>query len=566
MKARKHTGVFVDTVFSLLLHSGSNYVRHNWTTILIFTVCYFSLGLLSFLKVSSSGTVDSVLLSDYEIGQIADRTIVAEKELPADEKNPISLRKGEKITRKGFPITDEDYQKLKKVAETRSYIDYRVFTDSLLYLFLVTLLWVFLFSSNVLKKQLQIKVLITFAVWLLIIYTLAVSALNLSTFSSPYMLPVILPASLCVILATIMFGQLAAIFFSFVIFFAVLDATSFNIIPSLFLLLSCLSVVRLTRHISRRSEMVFLSLLHALLNVVFMITLKIIFTDAFSDWRHVLFGIAFTGFFSGILALGLLTPLENLLNTASAFRLMDLSDLNSPLLRRFMLAAPGTYNHSVMVATLAENACAEIGANSLLARVGAYYHDIGKMEQPEYFVENQSGNNKHDDINPRLSVAVIKSHVKKGVEKCRQLRLPQEVIDIVAEHHGNGVIAYFYAEAKKQDDTVSPEEFSYPGNPPTSREAAVVMLADTAEAACRTLDKPTAQRLDKFIRQLIMEKVDHRQLDHCDLTFRDLNIIRDSFVRILAGYYHSRIEYPDQKENAKDSPEKGSATATGVPL
>jgi putative nucleotidyltransferase with HDIG domain len=294
--------------------------------------------------------------------------------------------------------------------------------------------------------------------------------------------------------------------------------------------------------------MVFLSLLHALLNVVFMITLKIIFTDNFSDWQHVLFGIAFNGFFSGILALGLLTPLESLLNTASAFRLMDLSDLNNPLFRRFMLAAPGTYNHSVMVATLAENACAEIGANALLARVGAYYHDIGKMEQPEYFVENQNGNNKHDCLNPRLSVAVIKSHVKKGVEKCRQLHLPQEVIDIVAEHHGNGLVAYFYAEAKKQDDTVSPEEFSYPGNPPTSREAAVVMLADTSEAACRTLDKPTAQRLDKFIHQLIMDKVEHRQLDHCNLTFRDLGGIKDSFVRILAGYYHSRIEYPDQKD------------------
>jgi putative nucleotidyltransferase with HDIG domain len=286
-----------------------------------------------------------------------------------------------------------------------------------------------------------------------------------------------------------------------------------------------------------------------------MVLLQVIFADSLFDWQPSLIGVALNGFLSGILALGLLTPLENLLNTASIFRLMDLSDLNSPLLRRFMLAAPGTYNHSVMVATLAENACAEIGANALLARVGAYYHDIGKMEQPEYFVENQTGNNKHHEINPRLSVAVIKSHVKKGIEKCRQLRLPEEVIDIVAEHHGNGLISFFYAAAKKLDDSVTPEEFSYSGNPPSSREAAVVMLADVSEAACRTLDKPTAQRLDKFIHQLIMDKVENHLLDHCNLTFRDLGTIKDSFVRILAGYYHNRIEYPDQKEVEADEGE-----------
>jgi putative nucleotidyltransferase with HDIG domain len=156
-----------------------------------------------------------------------------------------------------------------------------------------------------------------------------------------------------------------------------------------------------------------------------------------------LFWAAFNGLGSGMLVLGLLPPLEHALNAATAFRLIELSDLNAPILRRLFTAAPGTYSHSIMVANLAEAACQDIGANALLARVGAYYHDLGKMENPEYFVENQTDHNKHDDISPRLSATVIRSHVKLGMEKARALGLPREVIDIMGEHHGNSVITWF---------------------------------------------------------------------------------------------------------------------------
>jgi putative nucleotidyltransferase with HDIG domain len=355
-----------------------------------------------------------------------------------------------------------------------------------------------------------------------------------------------------------MYGKTAATAVSAVVFFLMLNAASYEVIAPLFVLSSSIAAVRIVRNIARRIDMVTASLLLAVLHAVFIIAFKIIFTDSFSDLPTVLPGVAFNGFISCILALGLLTPLEYILNTASVFRLMDLSDLNTPLMRHFMINTPGTYNHTLMVATLAESACNEIGANALLARIGAYYHDLGKMEHPEYFVENQTGYNKHDDINPRLSASVIKSHVKKGVEKCRQLRLPEQVIKIVAEHHGNGLIAYFYNEAKKAEENVDPEDFCYPGNPPESRESAVVMLADTVEAACRTLEKPNASRLEKFIEQLFSSKVEHHQLDHCELTFRELDIIKKSFVQILCGYYHSRIEYPDQKD--PDTNEKHQAS------
>jgi putative nucleotidyltransferase with HDIG domain len=198
-----------------------------------------------------------------------------------------------------------------------------------------------------------------------------------------------------------------------------------------------------------------------------------------------------------------------------------------------------------MVANLAESACQEIGANALLARVGAYYHDIGKMDQPSYFVENQTSYNKHKDIAPRLSASVIRSHVKLGIEKARSLGLPESIVDFIAEHHGNSVITWFYNEAvKREGGNVNMEDFSYPGTPPKSKESAVVMLADITEAATRVLKKPTAARLEKFIQDLIDSKVEHGQLAQSDLTFRELEIIKQAFVKVLAGYYHSRIEYP----------------------
>jgi putative nucleotidyltransferase with HDIG domain len=256
-----------------------------------------------------------------------------------------------------------------------------------------------------------------------------------------------------------------------------------------------------------------------------------------------------------MLVLGFLPMLEHVLNAPTTFRLIELSDLNSPILKRLFSAAPGTYSHSVMVANLAESACQEIEANALLARVGAYYHDIGKIDQPDYFVENQTAYNKHDDIPPRLSATVIRSHVKLGVEKARLLGLPREVTNIIAEHHGNSVISWFYHEEIKREDNskgvVNVEDFTYPGNPPRSRESAVVMLADVTEAAVRTLKKPTAARLEKFIHELFLSKFDAGQLWDSDLTFRELQTIEHIFVRVLAGHYHSRIEYPKQLQTAQ---------------
>lgn len=532
-----------------------NFISKNKGAFFVILATFISLLVITFFDVATRETVASFALSEYQIGQIADRTIIAEKSLPATEYDPIQVNKDEKIIRKGFPITDENYAKLRKIAEAPSYIDFRALANAFLYLFLLVVLTVFLFSPYMLGREIKLKEMIFIAVLYVIVYAVTTFATKVPAFLSQFSLTTIIPSTFAAMLITVLFSQSSAVFFSILMALGVLFISSFQPVPCLFVLCSSIASAKIVSKTEKRIDMVFASVILAILNIIFLFALSIIVNDDAEFGGFVLFGVALNAFVSGIFALGFLTPLESILNTASVFRLMDLSDLNNPMMRRMLITAPGTYNHSMMVATLAETACNEIGANALVARVGSYYHDIGKLEQPEYFVENQTEGNKHDDINPSLSVSVIKSHVKKGVEKANQLRLPQEVTDIIAEHHGNGLIYYFYHKAKQQEDNnIDPEYYTYTynGYSPSSKEAAVVMLADTVEAACRTLVKPSVPRLEKFIRQLIMDKVENHLLDKCQLRFCDLDVIQDSFVKILAGYYHSRIEYPNQKNSELD--------------
>lgn len=246
---------------------------------------------------------------------------------------------------------------------------------------------------------------------------------------------------------------------------------------------------------------------------------------------------------------------EKIFNLPTVFRLYELAYGESPLLSRLSQAAPGTYNHSMAVADLSAIGAKAINANPLLARVGAMYHDIGKIEHPEYFVENQStGVNKHDDISPSLSVAVIKSHVKVGAEKGREAGLPIEIIKIIASHHGNDVISYFYNEALKfqaaspddKGETVKASDYSYNAEIPDFKECGIVMLADSIEAASRTVANPSVTKYAKLIDSIFMGKIERGQLDNSGLTMNDIRTLADTFVKALVARNHSRIEYPEE--------------------
>lgn len=262
----------------------------------------------------------------------------------------------------------------------------------------------------------------------------------------------------------------------------------------------------------------------------------------------------------------LLWVIERGFDVTTDLTLLELSDTNRPLLKELSLRAPGTFNHSLQVANLAEAAADRVGANALLTRVGALYHDIGKMLKPEYYVENQrAGVNPHDKLKPRMSALIIASHVKEGLEMAKEYNLPPRVLQFIPTHHGTTRIEYFYRRALEQaedESNVLESEFRYPGPRPDSKETGILMLADSVEAACRSLDEPTHNRIKSLIDIIFRQNIDDGQLDNTDLTFRDLSQIRETFLSMLMGIYHVRVKYPDQEEDGIPSEEEDRGIGT----
>jgi putative nucleotidyltransferase with HDIG domain len=264
-----------------------------------------------------------------------------------------------------------------------------------------------------------------------------------------------------------------------------------------------------------------------------------------------LVAVAFlSGLLASTIASMMLPALEFFFKIVTDIRLLELSNLNAPILRRLSVEAPGTYHHSLMVATLAEFSAESIGANALLTRVSAYYHDIGKILKPEYFVENQSLEyNKHEQISPRISSIVLSRHVKDGLKLAKEIGLPQIIRDMIPQHHGTRIMSYFFRKAKETADykngKVSDADFRYSGPKPQSKEAAIMMMADSVEAASRTLSDPNPSQIQGMIDRLVNGIVEDNQFDECDITLRDVRLVKESFFKILTGIFHRRIDYPD---------------------
>lgn len=472
----------------------------------------------------------------------------------------VTIQKGQRIIKRGFIVSEESFRQLEALAQSGAQLNIQKFLASLVWLVVTGLFSLFMYSAIIIGRRIDFRMTIVLSICFLLLYLIALLARKTVTLSLPLDAAILLPAALVSMLITILISKRVAVINALVCALGVYIASDFAVSGAVFSLFAGIAGAAVIQISGKRIDLIKSACLMAIIQPVLIGVLLMINPVTNLDTSTVLFGASANGFLSGLLVLGFLPILETILNTSTSFRLIEFSDLNSPIMKKMLLSASGTYNHSIMVATLAESACREIGADFLLARVGAYYHDIGKMDQSEYFVENQTDHNRHGDINPRLSATVIRSHVKQGVEKARQMRLPREVIDIISEHHGNSLISYFYNEAAKMSDKVDPEDFTYPGTPPKTRESAVVMLADVVEAACRTLEKPSVPRLEKFIDELVTHKIESKQLDNCDLTFREVGIIKKTFLKILAGYYHSRIEYPNQKE----SPEGDAAVESGA--
>lgn len=261
------------------------------------------------------------------------------------------------------------------------------------------------------------------------------------------------------------------------------------------------------------------------------------------------------GIVSVIIVLGVLPVFEYLFKTVTNISLLELADFHHPLLQRMVQEAPGTHHHSLVVGNLSETACEAVGANALLARIGAYYHDIGKLQKPDYFSENQDIKmSRHDTLAPSMSKLIIMNHVKEGIELAKKYKLNPILIDFIVQHHGNSLVYYFYRralEGLEEDQEIKEEGFRYPGPRPDTKETAIVLLADSVEAATRALKDPTPTKIEELVHKVINNKFIDGQLDECDLTLKDLEKISSVFIRILSGIYHSRVTYPEESRKSE---------------
>lgn len=454
---------------------------------------------------------------------------------------PVKVLKNEIIVQKGHKITDEHLEILKDLdllAQGRIINIKKITGISFLVITFQALVFIFLFLFY--KDILFNKKL------LILIYLIILSNLLIARgifLISGYLIPV----ASGVILITIFVNPKVAMLINLVLGILIGIITRNDFHYTLVALVGGTVGMFSVSRLQQRSDLTRAGFMIAIANAVVILGIGCMENYTYLDvFRKGLWGII-NGVFSVVLAIGLLPFIENAFGVTSAVKLIELSNPNQPLLKRLLVEAPGTYHHSIIVGNLAEAAAEAVGGNSLLARVGAAYHDIGKIKRPYFFIENQlTSENPHDKLTPSLSSLIITSHIKDGLELAKAYKLPGPVVDIIKQHHGTSLLTYFYHKAKEQDssESVAESSFRYEGPKPKTKEAAIVMLADSVEAAIRSLSKPTAGRIEGLVREIIKDRLNDDQLNACDLTLKDLDNIAAIFSKILAGIFHSRIEYP----------------------
>jgi hypothetical protein len=479
----------------------------------------------------------------YDLQLTQERRSRARSEVdPVVEK----MARGQVLARRGDIVTEPVALRIQARDSYMRTVDVNGIIGSVLFLLSVFLLAFYLISMRGLSTAIR-RGSVVLLLGLSVVY-LMTGALAMHFVDLPDWVPVsaVIPTATLSMLVAILISTPVGVFLSLSVSLALLLLTGLSLPSFLFAFLSAVAATAVVRDAERRLDLIRAGLLQSAVSAAILTVLGILVNEEPRRFLHLAAWGAANGFFSSILTFAFLPVFEYVLNAPTRFKLMELSDLNSPIFKRMLSQAPGTYTHSISVANLAETACEAIGANSLLARVSAYYHDIGKVDQADYFIENQKSYNRHDAMKPSLSAAVIKSHVRIGIEKARELRLPQALVDIIAQHHGRGLITFFYNRAMKEgkNPRISRDDYSYPGVRPKTKEAAVLMLADSVEAASRTLKWPTEARLERLVQETMMEKFSSGELGDSNLTLRDLELIRKSFVHILEGYFHTRIEYP----------------------
>ena len=510
------------------------------------------LGYLQELAWSSDlKTMAGVILSAaVEPNLIVDEAAVeAAKEEKRAEVDEVLIRKNQKIVDEGEIITQEIYDKLVSlnlVSETGLEGSLMPMLGSLVItgmLFAALYLFFRWGKGNILLKPNEIRML--FTIYMMMVLLIRILA-NLTIFT-------IVPVGLFAMLVSLLVGRRMALWLNAL--FCIIGCFIFNgdVQFLMYALISGTFAALIIQKTDKRSHLIPAALGLAAVDFVTTISLGFFFGEGYSAELLLQSGIgAVTGLLSMIVAVGSLPFWENMFEANTPLRLMELTNPNNELLRKLMIEAPGTYHHSLIVANLAETAVYDIGGNTALARAGAYYHDVGKLRYPQFFAENQSGHNPHDELPPEKSAKIITGHTKGGLELAERYKLPPVVRDMIVEHHGNSLVKFFYFKALKLygAENVNEADYRYQGRIPSSRESAVVMLADTVEAAVRSMlgHGKTMEEAEAAVKNLMKDKLDDGQLNNSGLTLNELETIRLAFLKVFHGMYHERVSYPEQKE------------------
>lgn len=453
----------------------------------------------------------------------------------------VSVQAGDVIVRRGTILKAEDIKILRKVGVYSLKDNIKIFAGNLLYVIVLSVLFV-TSLKKVLKKEMSKKQQFFATALALFLYVLALRITGLKYIN-------IFPFESIVLMFGILFGvEFATIMSVFIVMYTI-SIVGYNYIVFVTGIISIIFSLYSIKKISTRTDIINTGIYIGILKLMIGLGVSSIAKIDFVDQVFRMVELFLSGLLSAMVVIALLPYFENTFNILTKMKLVELGDLSHPLLKRMSLEAPGTFHHSMLVATLSEQAAEAVGADSVFTRVACYYHDIGKMKRSNFYVENQSsGINPHDKLSPTLSTMIIKAHTKDGQEMGKEYKIPKEIRDIMAEHQGTTFLAYFYNKAKKENPDILESDFRYDGPVPRSKESAIIMMADSIEAAVRSLDEKDPVSVERMIRKIISAKMDDGQFAEADITLKEVEIIMGSFVKTLKGIYHSRIKYPDQKK------------------
>ncbi len=463
------------------------------------------------------------------------------KKIANIEDVEVQINAGDVIVRKGSVLGAEEVDLLKRVGVYSHSDNIRIFVGNILYLAVLSVLFVIslkvVLKKEMLKKQQYYATLLALGIYMLTLRFTGLSYMNLYPFES------------IALLFGILFGVPYATVVSAFLVMYLIAMTGYNYYTFIILVTSITYAIYSVNKVKNRTDIINTGIYIGLVKLLTGLAIGWVAKLDFVDQVFNIAQLFLSGLFAAMVVIALLPYFENTFNILTKMKLIELGDLSHPLLRRMSLEAPGTFHHSMLVATLSEQAAEAVGADPIFTRVACYYHDIGKMKRANFYVENQrSGVNPHDNLSPTLSTIVIKAHTKDGQEMGKEYRIPKEIRDIMAEHQGTTFLAYFYNKAKKENPDIIESDYRYDGPKPRSKESAIIMMADSIEAAVRSLDQKDPVSVEKMIRKIIASKMEDEQFTEADITLKEIEVIIKTFVKTLQGIYHSRIKYPDQKK------------------